>query len=924
INESFQYFDRDHDLLERAMSINSEELTSAYQRIKDDSKRKFESVFNFTGTGISIVDFEGKFLEANSRMCKITGYSMDELQRMSIRDLNHPDENARNFELLVKLKEGEIDSYTIEKKYIHKSGKIVFVIVTASLFKDIQSNKNNILGQVQDITELREERSLRVENESKFRTLVENALVGVGIFKDDQIVYSNPTLFKIFEYENQQDYIKENSNLVFERATEETKSAIHARLSSIRKGERVPDSFIGRFHTKHGSLKILEIYTKSVVISGEQCRMSMILDITEKHTVNQILAEERSRFAEIIKGTNVGTWEWNIQTGQAIFNQRWAEIIGYSLEELEPMDVNTWVRFIIEEDLRKSDELLQKHFTGELEYFEYEYRMKHKMGHWVWVLNRGKVGTWTEDGKPLLMSGSHYDITEKKEYEEKLLHANQKLEQSLTELNIVSQAKEDFLSIMSHEIRTPLNSVIGLSNLLLRRNPRDDQYEIIKTLKNSGDNLMHLVNDILDYNKIEAGKVELESINFRLSQFLSHLHASFHQMAEDKNLEFHIKADPQIPDALEGDITRLNQIFNNLISNAIKFTTQGYVSIEAHLQSKSDKTCSVVFDIKDSGTGIPNEKMKAIFKPFQQSNVDIARQYGGTGLGLSIVKGLVQMFDGKISVSSVVGKGSVFTLQLDFGISYISTAPMITKNHSDTMKSRLNILYVEDVESNRFLVQNLLDDSEMICTLAHSGEDALGKTLEKKFDVILMDIQMPNMDGYQTTDKIRSQESGKNRTTPIIAFTAEPFSEKLKNRVLGHHIQDVITKPFEIDAFIEKINMVSSASKDHGDIINFSFYERAFDNNKLKLQQIKKAVIDDIALFKKNFDSAMLQQSVEDIRAEIHKIRPILKNIGIMQLINVLDRFRLHEVYSEELKELGAIVEKKTAKVLSDLAKLPY
>ncbi len=395
-----------------------------------------------------------------------------------------------------------------------------------------------------------------------------------------------------------------------------------------------------------------------------------------------------------------------------------------------------------------------------------------------------------------------YDITRKKKQEEEIIEAKRVAEEA-------SEAKENFLSVMSHEIRTPLNSVIGISSLLLSRSPREDQLEIVKVLKNSGDNLMYLINNILDYNKIRAGKIEIEKFSFNIYEQINQLRSTYEPLAADKGVKFMLVTTPNLPQQLVGDSMRLNQVLNNLLHNAFKFTTTGYIKLAVSSLSSDYDTCRLSFTVEDTGIGIPEENLKTIFDPFHQSEKSISRRFGGTGLGLSIVKDLVELLKGTITVTSQMDKGSTFKIVVPFGLD--NNEESIFSDIVETLVPAApslegcRILYVEDVESNQVLLTNFLGDRNIKCVTVSSGEAALLKTQHEQFDAILMDLQMPGMNGYEAADAIKKQKGGKNHDTPIVAFTAENYSETLKARIMEVGMQDLITKPFRLEVLLEKL-----------------------------------------------------------------------------------------------------------------------
>ena len=524
-------------------------------------------------------------------------------------------------------------------------------------------------------------------------------------------------------------------------------------------------------------------------------------------------------------------------------------------------------------------------------------RLRHRNGSYVWceISLRAVVG---DGGEVDSVRSLTKDIEAQVAYESKLSEVNDQLKNTLSELRVASQSKENFLSIMSHEIRTPLNSVIGLSNLLIRSNPREDQLTLVKTLKSSADQLLNLVNDILDFNKIRLGKVELEKSPFSLHEFLGTQYACFKTLAQDKGLEFIVGANPGVPEHLEGDLTRLNQIFTNLISNAIKFTDTGTVRFTVDVVSKSDGNCRVNFSVHDTGIGIVKEKAKQIFEPFTQADADVTKRYGGTGLGLAIVKSLVDLMGGEIGFQSQPHGGTEFNVELDFSIlepgrfkATSSSRPTLTGLHRDGTRN-ISVLYVEDVESNRLLIENLLSHYSFECKAVESGEAALIITKQTKFDLILMDIQMPVMDGYQTTDMIRTQIDGKNRSTPIIAFTASPYSESIKSRVERHRIQYVISKPFETDFFLKKVIEFSLGDGHEPSFYSFLFYIEAFSGSQQNLEKIKDLIVKELQQFISSVSRMYEIHNFIEIHKDIHRIRPIISNLRCAELMQAFDSLK--------------------------------
>ncbi len=356
-----------------------------------------------------------------------------------------------------------------------------------------------------------------------------------------------------------------------------------------------------------------------------------------------------------------------------------------------------------------------------------------------------------------------------------------------------SRAKSEFLSIMSHEIRTPLNAIIGTNNLLHYQDPLPSQKELLNVMKISSENLLSLINDVLDYGKLEEGKIILAERDMNLKSFVKNLRAAHRLRSEERGNNLRLMYDDDIPDFVIGDDIRLGQVLNNLISNAIKFTKKGVITIEVLLNSITDDHVYIDFAIIDTGIGISADKQGMIFDRFTQANTNITREYGGSGLGLTIIKLLLQLQNSDIYLSSEEGKGSKFYFTLGFKKSTTSLQDENIKilNSESPNLGNIHILLVEDVEFNVMVAEKMLQNWKATVDVANNGLIAVEKAKENKYDIILMDLQMPVMDGYTATRKIREF----NESTPIIALTAS-ITMDIQGRAMEFGMNDCITKPF--------------------------------------------------------------------------------------------------------------------------------
>ncbi|NEU69434.1 response regulator [Spirosoma agri] len=394
------------------------------------------------------------------------------------------------------------------------------------------------------------------------------------------------------------------------------------------------------------------------------------------------------------------------------------------------------------------------------------------------------------DGTLQYVISSNMDISDRVLSEGRLQEAKELAEQA-------SRLKENFLANMSHEIRTPLNAVIGFSNLLEVTPLNEEQAEFVKLVQTAGKNLLTIVNDILDISKIEAGMIQMESIPFSIRSLVVSLQTMLQSSVADKNLTLVVDIDPTLPPMVLGDPTRLTQILLNLLSNAIKFTKEGAVTARISRQDNHEKLVRVQFKVNDTGIGIDANALPHVFERFRQASDFTTRYYGGTGLGLNIVKSLTQMQGGSITVSSEPGVGSEFTVELTYPIALELDQHALGKrlNESESGKKTLTILAVEDNVMNQKLVLQVIKRLGYKAELAENGQQALAMLKENAFDLILMDIQMPVMDGYQTTRHIRSTL---NSTIPIIAMTAHALASE-REQCLQAGMNDFLPKPFQME-----------------------------------------------------------------------------------------------------------------------------
>ncbi|MTH17169.1 ATP-binding protein [Flavobacterium sp. LC2016-01] len=365
-----------------------------------------------------------------------------------------------------------------------------------------------------------------------------------------------------------------------------------------------------------------------------------------------------------------------------------------------------------------------------------------------------------------------------------------------------SKARSEFLSTVSHELRTPLNAINGITHLLLEDNPKKNQLKYLESLKFSGNYLTTFINEILEINKIDSTKVEVEYISFNLKELLFNIQSSLKELATANKNYFNLEIDETIPDNLIGDPTKLSQIILNLINNALKFTQNGHVNVIAKLYAIEEENATVYFEIVDTGIGIPEDKLQTVFESFSQGSIEVNRKYGGTGLGLTIVKKLIELLGGEIKLKSEVGKGSTFTFKLNFSINKepLEVVEETIKLYSDKQLEHKSILLIEDNKINQMITRKMLENKAIQCQIIDNGEEAVELLKVNRFDMVLMDVHLPGINGTTATKLIREFD----KTTPIIALTAISLDEN-RDMLLSFGMNDVITKPFVPDEFYSTI-----------------------------------------------------------------------------------------------------------------------
>ncbi|MFZ8932755.1 MAG: PAS domain-containing hybrid sensor histidine kinase/response regulator [Bacteriovoracaceae bacterium] len=495
-----------------------------------------------------------------------------------------------------------------------------------------------------------------------------------------------------------------------------------------------------------------------------------IFDLTEIYL-------QKNRLQLVLEGSGLGLWDWNPQTNEVTFDKNWANMLGYELEEIE-FNLSSWESRVHPDDLASCYDDIKAHMEGKVDLYQNVHRMKHKNGDWVYIWDRGKIVERDPAGNPVRFTGTHLDISEQKTAEEKLIKE--------------IKSKESFFALMSHEIRTPINIILGATEAILINNKVDgEDKKFIQYIENSSSLLLNIINDILEYSKMQSTKITFNNENFNLLANIKKLMKTFVPLLDKKDNKLKLNIiNAEVDFNIYSDPGRINQVLTNLISNANKFSSQSDIEINLKIQ---DDIISI--EIKDYGIGIDKNNIEKLFVPYIQEESTTSQHFGGTGLGLAISKNIVEALDGEISVSSEKGKGATFTFTIPF------TKPSSSKLKDKDQKTTQNgltgksILVVEDNIMAQEFMKKFLNFENCEVTVAGDGEEAVSLCQKRKFDIVLMDMYLPKINGVEATKMISEDQSIQPKPI-IIALTAN-LLDLNKKRCLEAGMVDFISKPIK-------------------------------------------------------------------------------------------------------------------------------
>jgi PAS domain S-box-containing protein len=906
----------------RLRRIGRGEGIAARSRTADglrESEERFRGAFESAAHGMALVSPEGRWLRVNPALCRMLGYSEAELLATDFQAVTHPDDLATDLAGVQALLTGETSSYHMEKRYFAKDGSIVWIVLSVSLVRRADGTPLYFVSQIQDISESKRAQAKLGDALAFNQAVVEASQIGIIVYRaDGQCVFVNDAYCTITGGTREQHTARNFRTIApvgIEDFLECARRAVRENITS-RIERQIP--------TRFGREVWLDAQFRPVVLDGAAHVLVMIVDVSgvrraQAATMEALREAERAalRLAENERFLRTVTdalpdlvTYWTPDLECRFANKSAARWFGRTPEE---MLGNAARELMGEADYQTIGPFIAAARSGERAVYERVRRLPsgEEQNRLVQL-----IPDLDESGglRGLIVSAN--DVTALKRIEDQLRDANDQLVAAKERAEAANQAKSDFLAMISHEIRTPMNGVMGMAQLLLAKDLPEDVRIYASSILTSAQSLLLVINDVLDFSKIEAGKIELETLPFEPAVLIRDLAASFLPQATAKGLRLQWSVADGVPQWLAGDATRIRQVLNNLLGNALKFTHRGEVTLNIEWDATGDPG-RLSLTVSDTGIGMSEEAVAQLFAAFFQADVSTTRKYGGTGLGLSISKRLAEMMGGHITVRSALGVGSSFVVAIPLQTAATpARRQWVARVHAPDLAQNARVLVVEDNAINQLVAGEMLANLGARAVIAGDGEVALERLREESFPLVLMDIQMPNMDGFETTRRIRSGFSGgANALIPIVAMTAGAMVGE-RERCLANGMNDYISKPVDFDDFarvVERWLPSTSGSARQAPAVPPETDRRAriFDetvllrhlggDNKLAGKVVAFALRDmPQSLAKLEADVAAC--SWQEVRGDVHALKGVTAQVGGMQI-------SAHFAYLERTMQNGGTID---------------
>lgn len=651
---------------------------------------------------------------------------------------------------------------------------------------DIESKEPELYGYMTEVTAIKKSQEEIIRSNERYRLLASN-IPNTNVFlidKDYRYVVAEGTLFQNWKVQAK-DFEGKKLDEVHTRNLYQIKPLVEKVIEC----KEIVESVLS-FKKRHHQVIIRPIeYGNNV-----EYAFGIVRDIEDEYVAKEELIQSEEKFRTLVEDSTEVIFSLKPDLTIMYLSPNIEQYLGFEASKvigtkltkyMHPNDLEVFEGYI------KEDE----QFLAKNQFLEFKIRSKDD--EYRTFASNAKL-VYNSNGE-FLYNGIARDVTKLREAQKELVLAKERAE-------MAANAKSQFLSIMSHEIRTPMNAVIGLTHLLIEDSPRPDQIENLKTLQFSAENLLVLINDILDFNKMESGKIEIETIPLDLKNLINRLIASYSFQARERNLKMIFEFDETIPTNLLGDPVRIGQIINNLLSNAVKFTEEGFVKITVNKESHHEDRVELNFSILDSGIGIAQEQINLIFNAFTQASTETTRKFGGTGLGLAIVKKLIELFKTEIHVSSKLNEGTEIKFSMVFPLAISSSvSSSLPANESKNQLREARILIAEDNVVNQLMIRKFMKKWEVKnFLLVNDGQEAIDILVKSDFDLVILDLQMPVKDGFEVANFVRNHSDEKIKKLPLIAMTASPW-EEIKEKFEDLNMNDYVPKPFNPDSFQTKL-----------------------------------------------------------------------------------------------------------------------